>query len=342
MNDLGRVLIYGSGAIGSYVGALLSEAGADVTLLARGAHANAIARAGGLMFQQPGGRDRHVPVKVCRPGETVGRYDTVFVGLKATQLAQCAQDMMRVLAAEGSLVMLQNGLPWWYFDGLDSPLRGTALRCLDPQGELARSIDLRRVVGGVIYRSAELAAPGVLLAAVIDWQRLQIGELDGTRSDRCSRIASGLEEAGLPVEVTADIRTAKWEKLIGNLVWNPLSALTQSAYGHIPASPRAAELAAALVQEGTAVAKSVGVTVKLDAKAQLARKVGNFTEHPSMLQDVRAGRPLELDAIVNSVIEIAALTGVAVPTLKTIAACLTLLDERIRMDGVAIGPSPRG
>lgn len=336
-----RILVYGAGAIGSFIGAVLAESGADVTLLARGAHADALVAQGGLLLQQPGGLDRHVPLRVCRPGEPHGVFDIVFVTLKSTHLAAAAAGMMRAVSAQGALVMVQNGLPWWYFNGIDHPLRGTVLRSLDPDGELGRTIDPKRVIGAVIYRPSDMIAPGVIRVAVTSKQRLVIGEIDGSLSGRCRQVQQLLAAAGFPVEITADIRAAKWQKVLVNLLWNPLAALTQSSPGEISAFEPAHPLIAAVLKEGAGVAASVGVSLPSDPHAELRRSAGNFSP-PSMLQDVRSGRPLELDAIVHAAIEIADLNGVPVPTLKALAACAALLDRKIREDGSAVVTRLRG
>lgn len=335
-----RVLVYGAGAIGSYLGGLLADAGVDVTLLARGAQHQTLSTEG-LVLEWADERSRRIPVKTCRPGETEGCYDLVFVTLKAMQLAAAAPDIVATLSGQGSLVMIQNGLPWWYFDRVDSPWRGTRMPHVDPDGMLASSFDLDRVIGAVIYKPVTVTAPGRLFIPGVTADRLILGELDNRISSRVEQIAAMVSAAGLPAEVSTDIRTAKWRKLMVNLVWNPLCALTQSSPGHIAGFPAGAELVRAMMAEGAAVAASVGVTVEADPEAELRRIADNFSQQPSMLQDLRAGRPLEWDAILNAVIDIAAVTGVPVPTLKNIAACIGILDQRIRADGVAFQPIPK-
>ena len=335
-----RVLVYGAGAIGGYLGALLAQHGADVTLLARGATRQAIAAHGLQVDWAASGRSLHVDVPTCRPGQAEGRFDVVFVTLKSMQLAAAARDIAATLAPDGVLVMIQNGLPWWYFDGLASPWRGQALRSLDPDGTLAAAFPLASVVGAVIHKPVTVTAPGRLVVPDVKADKLVVGELDGRRSARLERIAALVGLSGLPVEITADIRKAKWDKLLVNLVWNPLSALTRSAPGAIAACPPAVAMARAMMAEGLAVASSVGVQLDFDADAELKRVAGNFTQQPSMLQDVQAGRPLEWQAILGAVIEVAGLTGVAVPTLKNIAACLDVLDQGLRRAAAAIAPVP--
>jgi 2-dehydropantoate 2-reductase len=334
-----RILIYGAGAIGGYLGALLADGGMDVTLVARGAQYQALSSQG-LAVQWEGGRSLRLTVPTVKPGEVRGRYDLVFVTLKATQLAAAATEISASLTAQGSLVMIQNGLPWWYFERGNSPQPDAPLSSLDPERALSRSFDLDRVVGAVIYKPVMTKAPGQLFVPNAADNELIIGEIDDRDSERCREIAAVMSAAGLPTQVTLDIRRQKWRKLMINLVWSPLCALTQSPSGAIAASPAGAELARTMMLEGLAVARSVGVELQFDPAAELRRVAGNFTQQPSMLQDVRAGRPLEWEAILQSVIGIAASTGVAVPTLKNIGACISLLDSRIRADGVAIAPIP--
>lgn len=332
-----RVLIYGAGAIGGYLGALLAQQGTDVTLLARGANLDAISTRG-LQVDWHDGRSVHVWVPACAPGQAKGAFDLVFVTLKSMQLAAAAGDINATLWADGALVMIQNGLPWWYFESFEGQGRGTPLHALDPDGALAGGFDLSRVVGAVIYKPVMTTAPGRLYVPNVKVEKLQVGELDCQHRPRLDTIASLVSAAGLPVEITGDIRAAKWEKLMLNLVWNPLTALTQSSSGAIAAYPPGADLVRAMMAEGAAVAASVGVQVAADAESELRRVAGDLTQLPSMLQDVRAGRSLEWQSILGAVIEIADLRGVSVPSLKNIAACLGVLDLRLRADGAGIAP----
>lgn len=335
-----RVLVYGAGAIGGYLGALLARQGADITLLSRGAtHAALAAR--GIHITWADGRTFHTPVRVCHPDEDAGLFELVFVALKSMQLAGAASDIARRLAPGGSLVMIQNGLPWWYFERVVSPLVGRRLQSLDPHGELARSFDLDTVVGAVIHKPVMVRAPGELFIPAVQADRLVIGEVDDRGSARLDSIAALVSAAGLPCEPTGDIRRAKWEKLLLNVVWNPLCALTQAPHGTIAAWAPAASLVRAIMAEGSAVAAAIGVVLPADAEAELCRVAGNFSQQPSMLQDVRAGRPLEWEAIIGSVVEIAEWTGVAVPTLKVVMACVGVLDQRICSSGTGIGPLPK-
>ncbi len=332
-----RTLIFGAGAIGGYLGGLIADAGADVTLLARGAQYHALTDAG-IKLEWADGRNKQFRVKTCEPGKAGGGYDLVIVTLKSMQLAGAADEMMASLAPHGSLVMIQNGLPWWYFERVDSPWRGRQLASLDADGKLAKKIALDRVIGAVIYKPVTGKAPGHLFLPKTELDNLILGEPDNRLSERAQQIATFMTATCIPTEVTTDIRAAKWGKLLLNVLWNPLCTLTQSAPGRIVATAGGAELVRQLSRESAAVAASIGIASKLDVEAELRRVAGNFAQTPSMLQDLRAGRPLEWDAILNVIIEIAELTGVAVPALRNVAACIGLLDQRVRTEGVAVRP----
>jgi 2-dehydropantoate 2-reductase len=333
-----RVLIYGAGAIGGYLGAVLSRSGVDVTILARGATFDVIKSHGLAVDWAVGNEHLVVHPPVCTSDESDGLFDVIFVTLKSMQIASSAENIVSKLRPQGCMVMVQNGLPWWYFQGIDSPWRGVSLSSLDPNGILKKYINLSQVIGAVIHKPVMVTKPGHLYVPEVRADRLVIGELDGRHRPRLDAIASMVGGAGLPVEITNDIRAAKWIKLMVNLVWNPLTALSQSPAGAIADFPQAKELVKSILEEGSLVAASVGIKVDCDSDAEFLRVTGNYTQIPSMLQDVRAGRPLEWQAILGSVIEIAGLTKVSVPTLKNIAACIGVLDQRIRSEGIGIGP----
>ena len=337
-----RVLIYGAGAIGGYLGAILSRSGVDVTILARGKTYDFIKDKGLIVDWAVGNERLIVTPPVCHSYESNGLFDVIFVTLKSMQISESAENIVSKLKPQGSMVMIQNGLPWWYFEGIQSPWRGISLCSLDPDGILKKYINLEQVIGAVIHKPVMVTNPGHLYIPEVRADRLVIGELDGQHRTRLDDISSMVDIAGLPVEVTNDIRSAKWKKLMVNLVWNPLTALTQSPAGAIADLSLAKELVRSMMEEGALVAASLGIKVEFDPDAEFDRVRGNYTQIPSMLQDVRAGRALELQAILGSVIEIAGLTKVAVPTLRIIAACIGVLDKRISSQGLGIGPLKLG
>jgi len=332
-----RILIYGSGAIGSNLGGLLTQSGEDVTLLARGAQLEAL-RKNGLIIELAGQPSQTIPVNALPANEIKGQFDIIFITLKSMQIEAAAEDIMARLTPDGALVMVQNGLPWWYFDGVPSKHIGQTLSCLDRSGKLKKLIPLERIVGAVIYKPVIQVAPGRILISDVIAPKLIIGEVNNVVTPRIEKIVAMVDKAGLPTSASADIRLDKWRKLMINLIWNPLCAITQSAPGYIVTSPFAVEMVRNLIGEGNAVLASLGVDVKVDPDKELERVKTNLTQQPSMLQDVRAGRSIECDAIVNSVIEIAEITGVQVPTLRVVAGILEAINQTLVREQKAIGP----
>ncbi len=334
-----RILVYGAGAVGGYVGGILTAAGADVTLVARGAQHDAL-KARGLILEGPkSGRPDPIRVRVCRPGEEKPPYDLVFVGLKSHQISGAAAHIVSVTAKDGMMLLAQNGLPYWYFEKLDSPLRGARLKSVDPDGVLAKTVPIDAVIGGVVFKPSDLVEPGRIRLADQATDRLAIGELDNRITPRLKEIAAAIEPAGLPVVVSEDIRLVKWRKLLSNGVFNPLAAITQSTHRQIGDFEPTRRIARVMVDEVIAVAASVGVRPGTSADQMIEdvrKRVGILS---STLQDVRFGRELELDALINSVIDVARLTGVPTPYLEVAAVCAALLNRRIVDDGVAFAPT---
>jgi 2-dehydropantoate 2-reductase len=334
-----RILIYGAGAVGGFVGGILTAAGADVTLVARGAQHDAMKQRGLILEGPKSGRPEPIRVRVCRPGEEKPPYDFIIVGLKSHQLAAAAAHVVSLLARGGSIILGQNGLPYWYFEKLDSPLRGSRLNSVDPDGTLAKTIPIDAVIGGVINKPADLVEPGRIRLADQASDRLAIGELDNRITSRLKEIASIIEPAGWPVLVSDDIRLLKWRKQLSNAVLNPLAAITQSSHVQIGKFAGTRRFALTMMEEVLAVAASVGVNPGMTPGQMIddvLKRVGILS---STLQDVRFGRELELDALINSVIDVGRLTGVATPYLEVASACAGLLNERIVVDGVAFAPA---
>lgn len=334
-----RILVYGAGAVGGFLGGILTAAGADVTLVARGAQHDAM-KGKGLILEGPrSGRPEPVTVRVCRPGEEQPPYDLIVVGLKSHQIAGAAAHIVKLLARDGAILLGQNGLPYWYFEKLESPLRGSRLVSVDPDGTLAKTIPIDAVVGGVMNKPADLVEPGRIRLADQATDRLVIGELDNRITPRLAAIKAVIEPAGWPVVITDNIRAVKWRKLLSNAVFNPLGALTQSSARQIGDYEPTRRVAQRMMEEVLAVAASVGIQPDMNAEAMLddvRKRVGILS---STLQDVRFGRELELDAIINAVIDVGRLTRVATPYLEVASACAGLLNRRIVDDGVAFAPA---
>jgi 2-dehydropantoate 2-reductase len=333
-----KILVYGAGAIGGYLGAILTATGEDVTLVARGAQYDALSSRGIQLEGPRSGRPEPVRVRVCKPGEEKGSYDTIFVTLKSQQIAAAAQHLRGLVAKDGVFVFPQNGIPWWYFQGIDSEYKGTQLKTVDPDGVLTRTFEPRMIIGGTALKPADLVAPGHIRLPDADTDALVIGEIDNSVSERVGQIAAMTTRAGWNGRVSDDVRKVKWTKLTGNAVWNSLGAITQSTGREAAEFPGTRPLAVALMREVIAVAAAVGTKLDADPEAIVDGVAKRVSLPTSTLQDVRAGRPLEMDAIVNAVLELGALTGVATPSLNVVAACVNLLNQRICADGVAIRP----
>jgi 2-dehydropantoate 2-reductase len=323
-----KILIYGSGAIGSNIGGLLTKHGENVTLLARGAQLEAL-RSQGLIVERKNYPVEKIAVKAVSAEECEEKFDVIFVTLKSTQLQFSATDIVSKLAKNGSLVMIQNGLPWWYFDGLDSQYSGLSMHSLDPGGILKKTLPLDCIIGGVIYMPVSQLAPGHIYLHDIAVPKLLIGELNGVLSSRLQNLKRLVNDSGLMTEAVQDIRKEKWLKLSINLIWNSLCAITQSAPGYVSENIFVADLVRDMIRELDSVAQSLQVTLELDAEKELQRVHGNYAQQPSMLQDVRAGKMLESDAIVGAVIEIAEITGVKIPALRIIGGLLGVINQTI-------------
>jgi 2-dehydropantoate 2-reductase len=248
--------------------------------------------------------------------------------LKAHGLSGLATQLGGLLGRSAVLVTAQNGIPWWYFSRYSGPLAGTRLESVDPGGVIASHLPADRVVGCVVYPATRLAAPGVV--EHIEGNRFSIGELDGSRSSRCEEISSALRQAGLKCPITPRIRHELWLKLLGNVALNPIAALTGATLGEIGADSAALALARAVMAEADAVARGLEIEVSIGVDRRLSAAVGVGSHKASMLQDVEAGRPLEVEALLGSVVELGGLLGVPVPRLQTLYACTRLLDARLR------------
>ena len=318
-----RFLIAGAGAIGAYIGARMAQAGFDVTLFARGPHLRAM-------------QERGVEVKsaegdfVARPAiasslQEVGPVDVVFLGIKAHGLPQLASQLRPVLGPDTTVVSTQNGIPWCYFQGFGGDWEGLRLERVDPGGVISSAIEARRVVGSIVYFSTEITAPGVIQH--IEGNRISLGEPDGTRSDRCRRIAEALIASGLRCPVTTRIRHEIWVKVLGNASFNPVSALTRATLVQMVRDPGVCLLIRNIMQEVEAVSSKLGMElpVSIDQRIAGAEKVG---EHKtSMLQDLEAGRPIELEALVGAVVELGERVGLPMSYTRTVYSCTKLLGE---------------
>jgi 2-dehydropantoate 2-reductase len=322
-----RFAVVGAGAIGAYVGAALARGGDEVTLIARGPHLRAM-RENGVQVWSPRG-DFHVHPAATDDVAAVADAETVFLGLKAYSLPGLAPEIGRHLRPGAAVIPAQNGIPWWYFQSHPGPLAGTRLESVDPGGIVADSIPAESVVGCVVYCSAEILEPGVIRH--VEGTRFSIGEPDGTDSERCRRISDAFTAGGLKCPVDQRLRDQIWLKLIGNVAFNPVSALTRATLGELAELPAMVDLLRAMFAECAAVAAALGVEfpVSLDRRLQAGFAVGDHKT--SMLQDLEAGKPLELGCMTGALIELADELAVPVPHTRTVHACAEQLDHSNRL-----------
>jgi 2-dehydropantoate 2-reductase len=318
-----RFLIAGAGAIGAYIGARMAQAGLDVILFARGPHLRAMQERGVQVRSIEG--DFLARPTIAGSLEEVGPVDVVFLGVKAHGLPQLAPHLKPVLGPDTTIVSTQNGIPWWYFQGFGGEWEGMRLERVDPGGAVSSAIEAHRVVGSIVYFSTEITAPGVIQH--MEGNRISLGEPDGTRSDRCRRIAEALIASGLRCPVTTRIRNEIWVKVLGNASLNPVSALTRATVAQMVRDAGVCSVIRSIMQEVEAVSHKLGMElpVTIDQRIAGAEKVG---EHKtSMLQDLEAGRPMELEALVGAVVELGERVGLPMSCTRTVYSCTKLLAE---------------
>jgi 2-dehydropantoate 2-reductase len=318
-----RIVVAGAGAIGGYIGARLALNGADVTLFARGAHLQAMRERGLRIRSQDGDFDVKPPV--TGDLRSIGQADVIILGVKAHSLPQLARDLPPLFHDGTVVVSTQNGIPWWYFQRYGGELDGWRLERIDPGGVIAAAIEPARIVGSLAYFATEIVQPGVIQH--VEGNRISFGEPDGSRSERCRAIAEVLIAAGFRCPISTRIRHEIWVKLLGNVAFNPISALTGATLSEMARHPEVSQLARDMMAEAGAVATRLGIElpISIDQRMAGAGKVG---EHKtSMLQDLEAGRPMEFEAIVGAVVEIGERLGVPMPATRAVYACTKLLAE---------------
>ena len=334
-----KIAIIGAGAIGGYVGARLALAGDEVTFLARGASLEAV-RAKGMRLVLPDGREQLAArVSATDDYSAPGPQDLVIIAVKAHQVAAIAANVPQLLGADTAVVPMQNGIPYWYFHHHGDALAGRPLRAVDPTGAVAAGIPAERVVGCVVYPATELVAPGVV--KIVEGDRFPVGEPDGSRSERVLRVAECFSNAGFKAPVLSDIRAEIWLKVWGNLTFNPLSALTGATLVDICQDPGTRQLAVAMMTEAQSVAGRLGITLRVSLEQRIAGAAKVGRHKTSMLQDLEAGRTLELDPVLGAVVELARLTETPTPHLDAVYALTALLGRTATDDRDALAQSVR-
>ena len=321
-----RFVIAGAGAIGGYIGAHLCRVGADVVLFARGPHLRAMQERG-LRVVSPDG-DFEVKPRVTGDLSSIGTADVVFLGVKAHSLTALAPTLQPLLGPDTVVVSTQNGIPWWYFQRHGGEFEGLHLERVDPGGVIAAAIEPRRVVGSLAYFSTDIPEPGVIHHT--EGNRISFGEPDGTRSERTRRIAEALIGAGFRCPVTTRFRHEIWVKLLGNVAFNPVSALTRGTLEDLVAHPEVSSVIRDVMRETEAVAARLGIELPISIEQRMAGAAKVGAHKTSMLQDLEAGRPMELEPVVGAVVELGEQLGVAMPVTRTVYACVKMLDAQAR------------
>jgi 2-dehydropantoate 2-reductase len=322
-----KICIYGAGAIGGYLGVELARAGADVSLVARGAHLAAMRKDGLRLLIDGEERVAH-PRCTDEPSE-LGPQDYVIVTLKAHQVSGVLDVMQPLLGPDTAIVTAYNGIPYWYFHRHGGRLEGTALDSIDPDARQWRLLGPERGIGCIVYPATEVVAPGVIRHDYGD--RFPIGEPSGQSTPRIERLSALMTDAGFRAPVLDRIRDEIWLKLWGNVCFNPISALTHATLDIIASDPGTRALSRQVMLETQAIAEQLGVQFRVDIERRIDGAGAVGAHKTSMLQDLERGRPMEIDPLVTVVQEIGQLLGVPTPTIDTV---LALVQQRATIAGL--------
>jgi 2-dehydropantoate 2-reductase len=322
-----KVCIYGAGAIGGYMAVMMKRGGADVSLIARGAHLQAI-KANGLTLHM-GGETYNERMPATNDPHELGPQDYVIVGLKAHQAWESAEHMRPLFGPNTAVVTAQNGLPWWYFYGLGEQTAHLRLESVDPGDRQWKAIGPERVIGCTVYPATEITEPGVIKH--IYGNQFGLGEPNRQPSERLDRLAAAIEAGGLKARIYEDIRDDIWIKLWGNLCFNPISAITQSTLDIVATDPGTRLLARNMMLEAQQIGRHFGVRFRVDVDRRIAGAASVGAHRTSMLQDLDKGRPLEIDALLKAVQEMGQLAGIATPYIDCV---LALVQQMARARGV--------
>ena len=323
-----KICIFGAGAIGGFMGVKLVQAGADVTLVARGPHL-AVMKDRGLTLVEGDGDPVTVPVNAVENPEELGSQDYVVITLKAHSVPSVVERMQPLIGENTTIVSGVNGMPWWYFYKLGGPFDGMRLAAVDPGDVQWSGFGPERILGCVVYPAAEVIEPGVIRH--IEGNRFSLGEPDGSKSDRVVALSKMLVAAGLKAPVRTHIREEIWVKLWGNLSFNPISALTHATLDILCTDAGTRAVARDMMVEAQSIAEKLGVTFPIDVDQRIDGGAAVGAHRTSMWQDLEAGRPMEIDALVTVVQELGRLTKTPTPTIDTVLALIRL---RARVAGL--------
>jgi len=322
-----KVAVVGAGAIGGYLGARLARSGEDVTFIARNRNLAAINARGFKLILEDGSEELAPTVRAVQHMADAGPQDVVLLTVKAHQVVDLLPDLRQLFGPQTMVVTMINGIPWWYFHRLGGAHEGRGLDSVDAGGRIAALIEPERLIGSVVYPAAELVEPGVV--RLIEGNRFTLGELNGERTERIDALSQVLMRAGFKAPVSKDIRSELWIKLWGNLSFNPISALTHATLEDICRYPATRALAASMMTEARTVAEALGVRFKISLEQRIAGAEAVGAHKTSMLQDVEAGRALELQALVGAVVELGRITDTPTPSIDAIYAATQLLGHTL-------------
>ena len=311
-----KICVYGAGAIGGYLGVLLSQGGADVSVVARGAHLEAIRRNGLKLVLGDDQKVAHLPA-TSDPAE-LGPQDYVIIALKAHQAWEVADQMAPLLGANTAVVTAQNGIPWWYFHGFTGQYANLQLQSVDPDGRQWKAIGPERAIGCTVYPAAEIVAPGVIKHIYGD--RFGLGEPTRKETPRILTLTEAFTAGGLKAKINPEIRNDIWLKLWGNLCFNPLSALTHATLDVVATDPGTRMVSRKMMEEAEKIARRIGVHFRVDIERRINGAAAVGAHRTSMLQDLEKGRPIELDALLTVVQEIGRLVDVETPIIDAVLA----------------------
>jgi ketopantoate reductase/2-keto-4-pentenoate hydratase/2-oxohepta-3-ene-1,7-dioic acid hydratase in catechol pathway len=325
-----KICVVGAGAIGGLLAAKFALAGDEVTVIDQGAHLAAIQK-NGLKLEWHDGKVQTAKMKAVNKATEAGKQDIVVLAVKAHFLEQVVRDIDSLLGPDTIVLTVQNGLPWWYFQKLGGQYDNQRLQSLDPTGVLTKHIDASRLIGCVVYPAAAATAPGVIHH--VEGDRFPIGELDGKETPRVKELHDVFIKAGLKSMVLPDIRSEIWLKAWGNLSFNPISALTHATLVDICQFAETRDLAATMMKEAQDIAQKLGVTFRVTIDKRIAGAEAVGAHKTSMLQDVEAGRSLETEALIGSILEMAKLTNTPAPAIQSVYALVKLLNKVMLLEG---------
>lgn len=328
-----KICVIGAGAIGGMMAVKLGLAGEDVTVIARGPKLEAIRKNGFKLIWEDGTEHVAKVGATDKIGE-VGPQDVIILAVKAHHLDQVAREMSSLVGDDTMIVTVQNGIPWWYFHRHGGEFEGRRLETLDPDGVLEKNIDGDKIIGCIAYPAATVVTPGVIHH--VEGDRFPVGELDGSESERVQALHDVLVNAGLRSRVLDDIRSEIWLKAWGNLSFNPISALTHATLVDICQFTETRKLSETMMREAQEIAEKLGISFRHTIEKRIAGAEGVGAHKTSMLQDVEAGRALEIEALIGAVLELGQLTKTPAPAIEAVYACVKLLNKVMLLEGVGV------